>query len=415
MVCWLGSTALVLHQFPQWKTLYRDSSKHRAANQYRGGHHCERRVVRCCAATRRNGALASAGVSQINSGAQRQRRNRSRRQTPRQTSQQRGYRVKAAETDCPRILAVGTEPDDGRRDRAPRVQLLVALSGEVCKALNKNRGLYGRWSELQNVAITSPTDELDWTTTELRKALRSIEWDLDDLEDTIYILFQFETFPHNIECFIVLNACVRIVEKNPTKFKIDNKELTVQRSFIEQAREEVKIMKDKLNLSRSRDRDSTARQPLLDNSPARVPANHGTTKYSKLENEIDSPNRQFLSDTMQQQNAMIRQQDEQLDMIGETVGTLKTVSRQINSELDEQAVMLDEFGNELETTDSKLDATMKKMAKVLHMSNGNYNNYIPAPTTPVTSSVTDLVSDNKPSSLSSLSTTIANCFLCSND
>jgi len=75
---------------------------------------------------------------------------------------------------------------------------------EVCKALNKNRGLYGRWSELQNVAVASPTggvplsgsataisrtDELDWTTTELRKALRSIEWDLDDLEDTIYILF----------------------------------------------------------------------------------------------------------------------------------------------------------------------------------------------------------------------------------
>lgn len=35
---------------------------------------------------------------------------------------------------------------------------------------------------------------------------------------------------------------IRIVEKNPTKFKIDNKELTVQRSFIEQAREEVKVI-----------------------------------------------------------------------------------------------------------------------------------------------------------------------------
>lgn len=77
--------------------------------------------------------------------------------------------------------------------------------------------------------------------------------------------------------------------------------------------------------------------------------------------------------------------------------------------------MLDEFGNELETTGFKLDATMKKMAKVLHMSNGNYNNYIPAPTT-VTSTVSDLTS--KPSSLSSLSslsTTITNCFLCAGD
>lgn len=34
--------------------------------------------------------------------------------------------------------------------------------------------------------------------------------------------------------------------------------------------------------------------------------------------------------------------------------------------------MLDEFGTELETTDSKLDTTMKKVAKVLHMSNGKY-------------------------------------------
>ncbi|KAG7211487.1 hypothetical protein KM043_010759 [Ampulex compressa] len=239
------------------------------------------------------------------------------------------------------------------------------VKDEVCKALNKNRGLYGRWTELQDVVATPAVsggipisrEELDWTTTELRKALRSIEWDLDDLEDTICI-----------------------VEKNPTKFKIDNIELTIQRSFIEQAREEVKIMKDKMNLSRGRDRDNTARQhrgfreimvytPLLDNSPARVPMNHGTTKYSKLENEIDSPNRQFLGDTMQQQDSMMRQQDDQLDMIGESIGTLKTVSRQINTELDEQAVMLDEFGNELEVTDSKLDATMKKMAKVLHMSN----------------------------------------------
>lgn len=32
--------------------------------------------------------------------------------------------------------------------------------------------------------------------------------------------------------------------------------------------------------------------------------------------------------------------------------------------------MLDEFGTEMETTEGKLDATMKKVAKVLHMSNG---------------------------------------------
>ncbi|XP_011299318.1 syntaxin-6 isoform X1 [Fopius arisanus] len=275
------------------------------------------------------------------------------------------------------------------------------VKDEVCKALNKTRGLYGRWSDSQvNISALTPIglvpgglpvskEELEWTTTELRNALRSIEWDLEDLEDTICI-----------------------VEKNPTKFKIDNKELTYRRAFIDQTRDEVKIMKDKMNLSRGRDRDRTAREPLLDNSPARPPVNHGTTKYSKLENEVDSPSRQFLDETMQQQGIMMRQQDDQLEMIGESIGTLKTVSRQINSELDEQAVMLDDFGNELEVTDSKLDVTMKKMAKVLHMSNGNYSNYIPAPTNSVPNVS---VYPQKTSPLSTLSTTITNCFMCSAD
>lgn len=75
--------------------------------------------------------------------------------------------------------------------------------------------------------------------------------------------------------------------------------------------------------------------------------------------------------------------------------------------------MLDDFGNELEVTDSKLDATMKKMSKVLHMSNGNYNNYIPAPST---SSFHDTYYTPKSSSsFYSLSTTITNCFLCSKE
>jgi len=80
------------------------------------------------------------------------------------------------------------------------------------------------------------------------------------------------------------------------------------------------------------------RQPLLDNSPVRVATSHGTTKYSKLENDLDSPSRQFLDDTLSQQRNLIYAQDETLEAISNSVGTLKTVSRQIGSELDEQAV-----------------------------------------------------------------------------
>ena len=59
----------------------------------------------------------------------------------------------------------------------------------------------------------------------------------------------------------------------------------------------------------------------------------------------------------------------------DSVGNLRNISRHIGSELDEQAVMLDEFGAEIENAETKLDATMRKMAKVLHMSNGRFFAY----------------------------------------
>ncbi|XP_052892691.1 syntaxin-6 [Anopheles moucheti] len=302
------------------------------------------------------------------------------------------------------------------------------VKDEVFKALNKTRGLYIRWRELNDAHSGGTTAESDWTTTELKNSLRSIEWDLEDLEDTI-----------------------SIVEKNPNKFKIDNRELSSRRHFIDATRDEVKSMKDRMSISRNRDQDITARQPLLDNvesSPqcnknyinnnsiisngvavltgngtvggglnnnslncnlnnnsqvnnlnlaetgkhlissagAAMASRHSGAKYSKLENNLDdspshyvpsssggavldSSSSRFVEDTLATQHRILVGQDEQLDIISDSIGTLKTVSRQIGIELDEQAVMLDEFGNELEQTDSKLDATMKKVAKVLHMSN----------------------------------------------
>ncbi|CAH1179110.1 unnamed protein product [Phaedon cochleariae] len=218
------------------------------------------------------------------------------------------------------------------------------VKDEVFKALNKTRGLYLRWTELQDDSVSITKDEIEWTNTELKNSLRSIEWDLEDLEDTI-----------------------DIVEKNPSKFKIDNKEITTRKHFIDTTKNEVKLMKEKINMNRNRDR--IARQPLLESSPARVTNSHNTTKYSKLENDLDSPQRQFLNETLNQQQYLSRQQEDHLEAISDSLGSLKIVSRHIGVELDEQAGMLDEFGTELENTDSKLDSTMKKVAKVLRMSN----------------------------------------------
>lgn len=65
----------------------------------------------------------------------------------------------------------------------------IICCSEVSKALNKTKGLYQRWLELQkDTGLNVTKDDLEWTSTELRNSLRSIEWDIDDLEDTKNIL-----------------------------------------------------------------------------------------------------------------------------------------------------------------------------------------------------------------------------------
>ncbi len=64
---------------------------------------------------------------------------------------------------------------------------------------------------------------------------------------------------------------------------------------------------------------------------------HSSTKYSKLENQLDSPEHvQFVKDSTKIQNQMILEQDDHLELIADSIGTLKNMSRQIGVELDEQ-------------------------------------------------------------------------------
>ncbi|KAK7571899.1 hypothetical protein V9T40_014371 [Parthenolecanium corni] len=225
---------------------------------------------------------------------------------------------------------------------------------EVLKALNKTITLYRRWSDLQAEPITINLlkEEVEWTTTELRNSLRSIEWDLEDLEDTINILS---------------------LKRNPSKFKLDTNELNQRRKFIEDTKTEVKSMREKLSYSKAVDKDKTSRQPLIENlTTAKMGGGgaHSSTKYSKLENQTDSPEHvQFVKNSSMMQNRMIVEQDDQLELISDSIGTLKNMSRQIGIELDEQDEMLNELHNEIEQTDSRINSTVKKVSKVLHLSN----------------------------------------------
>ncbi|XP_010135989.1 PREDICTED: syntaxin-6-like, partial [Buceros rhinoceros silvestris] len=221
----------------------------------------------------------------------------------------------------------------------------MALSSrEVQKAVNTAQGLFQRWTELLQDPSIATREEIDWTTNELRNNLRSIEWDLEDLDETI-----------------------SIVEANPRKFNLDAAELGVRKAFITSTRQVVRDMKDQMsNSSVQALTERRNRQVLLGESGSQSWSS-GPDKYSRLDRELQLANSHFIEEQQAQQQLIVEQQDEQLELVSGSIGVLKNMSQRIGGELEEQAVMLDDFSHELDSTQSRLDNVMKKLAKVSHM------------------------------------------------
>ncbi|XP_033820811.1 syntaxin-6 [Periophthalmus magnuspinnatus] len=219
------------------------------------------------------------------------------------------------------------------------------VKGEVQKAVNAAQSLHQRWSELLQEGGGASKEEMDWTTNELRNSLRSIEWDLEDLDETI-----------------------SIVESNPKKFNLDAAELSKRKAFITNTRQTVKEMKEQMSSPAAVSLDKTNKQALLGERGAQGPIwQPGPDKYSRLDRQLQNANSQFIEEQQTQQQLIAGQQDEQLELVSGTIGVLKNMSERIGMELDEQAVMLDDFGHEMDNTQSRLDNVMKKLAKVSHM------------------------------------------------
>lgn len=220
------------------------------------------------------------------------------------------------------------------------------VKGEVQKAVNNAQGLYQRWMELSQDPGGATKEEVDWTTNELRNSLRSIEWDLEDLDETI-----------------------SIVESNPKKFNLDMMELAKRKAFITSTRQTVKELKDHMTSPAGTSvSEKKNRQTLMGDGGSRGPIwQPSSDKYTRLDNDLQSANTQFIDDQQNQQQLIAEKQDEQLELVSGTIGVLKNMSQRIGQELDEQAVMLDDFSHEMDNTHSRMDNVMKKLAKVSHM------------------------------------------------
>ncbi|XP_074594075.1 syntaxin 6 isoform X2 [Brevipalpus obovatus] len=213
------------------------------------------------------------------------------------------------------------------------------IRDEVLKALEKSRNLHQCWrgphtdqSKFENI----PQDP-NWIKTELKNKLRSIDWDLEDLEEAL-----------------------GIVGNHPDKFKLDEKEIANRRAFIEQTRGEIKLMKDDLTENKDLKKDAVqAMTALL--------ATSGPARYTRLQNELESPNRMVYNQTEISIDECLNQNANHQD-IGNLTSDM--ISNHPQNYVDEQAVMLEDYAQGLDLRDPTFDSPLKKVARVLHLTDG---------------------------------------------
>jgi hypothetical protein len=213
---------------------------------------------------------------------------------------------------------------------------------EVRQSLTSAQQQYSQWSMLLDSEVDP--EKVQSVGSELKNLIKSIEWDMEDLDQTI-----------------------KIAEANPAKFRLNYGELESRKQFIRDTRAVIKKIKDYMNSDAARSRMETLKRKQLVSSAREKKA---VGRYAKLDNEMERGNQDFIDQQRHQQQAIISKQDNQLDQVGSSIHTLKQIGETIGDELDSQQIMLEEMDKELDHTDSRLKALTSRVQTAIRKSGG---------------------------------------------
>ena len=154
-------------------------------------------------------------------------------------------------------------------------------------ALLKLRNNFTRWKDLQENSNDIGREEFAASVMELKNGIKSISWDLDELEESLGMLL-LVFLP--VRSIAVTHALVfllfhHITDSNSERMaKLDRTELEKRKNFITQTREEVQSMSEKLSKSNSKMKSKADFTAI--NFGAQTQQNG--TKYTRLINAPDA-------------------------------------------------------------------------------------------------------------------------------
>jgi len=194
-----------------------------------------------------------------------------------------------------------------------------AVRGEVLASVDQIEGIFREYERARGAGAA--TGHLAG---KIKDAIRTVEWDLQDLDETI-----------------------RVVEQNPSRFRIGEAEVVDRRSFVSSTRTRVEAIRQHVVASERAEVDSS----LMGN---------GSTASA-----VDRENERFVESESQMQQMILRQQDEGLDDLASTVARIGTLGRTMHDELEDQRIMLDGLDDEMDHAHNRFGALQEKLNRII--------------------------------------------------
>ncbi|KAK1232530.1 hypothetical protein PQX77_004338 [Marasmius sp. AFHP31] len=203
-----------------------------------------------------------------------------------------------------------------------------AVQQEVQSSLQTATQLKASYVRIRNMQSgREESEELVWARNELKATLAALEADFEDLEES-----------------------VKIVESTGARmFGIEENELQDRKKYVAHVRREIESMRAEVA--------GTQPPPQIQN----LPQSGRNTPTLQTPREDDHQG----AWAREEQQMMMREQDRTIESIAGTLSTLAQQAGLMGQEIGEHNELLDDLERNVDRTDSKLSASMKKLKKFI--------------------------------------------------
>lgn len=222
---------------------------------------------------------------------------------------------------------------------------------EVAETVRVSTALFEKWQEILDRSDFNE-NELEWTASEINRNLKSVDWDVQDLEESI-------------------NA----VANHPTKFSIDATELANRRRFVQDTKDTIQRIRTALSSPETAARiESLKKKQLLNREKAssnkRTPSKVAYERFEEEERRRSTEN--FIENRYDQQQRVLAQQDQDLEQLGASVRTVREVATVINEELKNQNDLLSDVEEEMGKTHALIRMAQRHIDTIIKRSNDKF-------------------------------------------